>query len=177
MFVFVTLAAKARHLSPWESKSIPRSTTNSLYLISLTLPFSPFGGSSSQRDTIFSLHCKCGSICRPPPFHLASSDPPSYADSSALLPPQVPTPTSNGLHPRVAVLLGVNARWHIPLLICRALSTAPAAWWGLRCAFTFLGELLLSDGLNLEGGAWAVEKTFRVTEVFLAILWACLSTQ
>ena len=74
-------------------------------------------------------------------------------------------------HPRIAVLLGVNARWHIPLLICRALSTAPAAWWGLRCAFTFLGELLRSDGTAVLGYNWTVEKRFRVTEVFLAILW------
>ncbi len=83
---------------------------------------------------------------------------------------------SRALHPRVAVLLGINARWHIPLLICRALSTAPAAWWGLRCAFTFLGELLRSDGVGSKGEAWTVEKRFRVTEVFLAILWvrACL---
>lgn len=83
---------------------------------------------------------------------------------------------SDVLHPRIAVLLGVNARWHVPLLICRALSTAPAAWWGLRCAFTFLGELLRNDGMCIQGEAWTVEKRFRVTEVFLAISWvrACL---
>ena len=105
--------------------------------------------------------------------HLASSpDPPSYAASFSS--PEVKieaTPSSNASHPRVAVLLGVNARWHIPLLICRALSTAPAAWWGLRCAFTFLRELLRSDGTAVLGGDWTVEKRFRVTEVFLAILW------
>ena len=82
---------------------------------------------------------------------------------------------SNALHPRVAVLLGVNTKWHIPLLTCRALSTAPAVWWGLRCALTFLGELLLSDedGKGAWEDAWSVEKRFRVTEVFLAILWVC----
>ena len=106
---------------------------------------------------------------------LASPDPPSYADSAAE--PAVRSKgaaASNGLHPRVAVVLGVNARWHVPLLICRALSTVPAAWWGLRCAFTFLGELLLSDGMSIKGKqTWTVEKRFRVTEVFLAILWVC----
>ena len=105
--------------------------------------------------------------------HLASSpDPPSYAASFS--PPRVnvePTTLPSVSHPRVAVLLGVNARWHIPLLICRALSTAPAAWWGLRCALTFLRELLRSDGTAMLGGSWTVEKRFRVTEVFLAILW------
>ena len=104
---------------------------------------------------------------------LASPPPPSYEAISSSLPVKNHATVSNALHPRVAVLLGVNARWHIPLLICRALSTAPAVWWGLRCALTFLGELLLSDG-DGKGAwelAWSVEKRFRVTEVFLAILW------
>lgn len=53
---------------------------------------------------------------------------------------------------------------------------APAAWWGLRCALTFLGELIWSEegigGMGMEReGAWSVEKRFRITEVFLAILW------
>ncbi len=61
-------------------------------------------------------------------------------------------------------------------MICRAFSTAPALWWGLRCALTFLGELLLSDGMASMGEVWSVEKRFRVTEVFLAILWVCSSS-
>ena len=70
------------------------------------------------------------------------------------------------------MLLGVNYRWHLPLLISRGFATAPAVWWGLRCAFTFLAELLLSNGTSiLHGERWTVEKRFRVTEVFLAILW------
>ncbi|CAL8576202.1 hypothetical protein XPA_002094 [Xanthoria parietina] len=48
-------------------------------------------------------------------------------------------------------------------------------WWGLRCALTFLGDLLLSDGMGDPGDPWTVEKRFRVTEVFLAILW-CLAS-
>ena len=105
--------------------------------------------------------------------HLASStDPPSYAASFSPSRVKVEASTLPSVsHPRIAVFLGVNARWHIPLLVCRALSTAPAAWWGLRCAFTFLGELLRSDGAAVLGGNWTVEKRFRVTEVFLAILW------
>ena len=80
-------------------------------------------------------------------------------------------PAVSAVHPRVAVILGVNARWHIPLQICRALSTAPATWWGLRYALIFLGELLFRDGGSFDNGAWSIEKRFRVTEVFLAILW------
>ncbi|KAJ5766516.1 uncharacterized protein N7511_004132, partial [Penicillium nucicola] len=88
----------------------------------------------------------------------------------------------SALHPRVAVILGVDRRWYIPLLVCRALSTLPAAWWGLRCAFTFLAELLhIRPGMGREGWAaaivgsvgqeWDVERRFRVTEVALAIMW------
>lgn len=103
------------------------------------------------------------------------------------------TPNSNeashaagpsALHPRVAVILGVDRRWYVPLLVCRALSTVPAAWWGLRCAFTFLAELLqIRPGMGHEGWAaaiigtigqdWDVERRFRVTEVALAIMWVC----
>lgn len=91
---------------------------------------------------------------------------------------------SSALHPRVAVILGVDKKWHAPLLVCRALSTVPAAWWGLRCAFTFLAELLhIRPGMGREGWAaaiigsvgqdWDVERRFRVTEVALAIMWVC----
>ncbi|KAJ5296657.1 uncharacterized protein N7443_007550, partial [Penicillium atrosanguineum] len=93
---------------------------------------------------------------------------------------------SSPLHPRVAVILGVDRRWYIPLLVCRALSTLPAGWWGLRCAFTFLAELLhIRPGMGREGWAaaivgsvgqeWDVERRFRVTEVALAIMWCCAS--
>jgi hypothetical protein len=88
------------------------------------------------------------------------------------------------MHPRVAVILGVDRRWYVPLIVSRALSTAPAAWWGLRCAFTFLAELLhIQPGMGREGWAsaivgsvgqpWDVERRFRVTEVALAIMWVC----
>ena len=106
-----------------------------------------------------------------------SPDPPSYAAISPSPPIDGNPNVSTALHPRVAVLLGVNARWHIPLLICRALSTGPAAWWGLRCAFTFLSDLLRSEGMGTQGIAWSVEKRFRVTEVFLAILWVSLQVK
>jgi hypothetical protein len=93
--------------------------------------------------------------------------------------------SSSALHPRVAVILGVDRKWYVPLLVCRALSTAPAAWWGLRCAFTFLAELLhIRPGMGREGWAaaivgsvgqdWDVERRFRVTEVALAIMWVCI---
>lgn len=121
---------------------------------------------------------QCGSTCRSAHFHLASPDPPSYSDvdkpDTGLVSPILPHTKKRipaSCRPGIVRLLGVHARWHIPLLTCRALSTAPAGWWGFRCAFTFLGELLIGDGVWLGGNAWDVEKRFRVTEVFLAILW------
>lgn len=119
---------------------------------------------------------RCGSTNPATTGHLASpspSPPPRYAELSTSVQQSNALPRKK-LHPRVAVLLGVNDRWHLPLLIFRALATAPAVWWGLRCAFTFLAELLLSDGTSiLQGQAWTIEKQFRVTEVFLAIVWVC----
>ncbi|KIX92113.1 uncharacterized protein Z520_12197 [Fonsecaea multimorphosa CBS 102226] len=46
-------------------------------------------------------------------------------------------------YPRVAVLLGVQPRWHVPLLLCRALSTVSAAWWACQTCFSIY--LLISD--------------------------------
>ncbi|OQE78435.1 hypothetical protein PENNAL_c0056G01132 [Penicillium nalgiovense] len=115
----------------------------------------------------------------------ASTVPPSPTSSTSYTPPSSDG-HSSALHPRVAVILGVDRRWYIPLLVCRALSTLPAAWWGLRCAFTFLAELLhIRPGMGREGWAaaivgsvgqeWDVERRFRVTEVALAIMWCCAS--
>ncbi|KAF3403796.1 hypothetical protein F1880_010160, partial [Penicillium rolfsii] len=114
--------------------------------------------------------------------------PPSPTSDTSQTPPgsDAGQTSSSPLHPRVAVILGVDRRWYIPLLVCRALSTLPAAWWGLRCAFTFLAELLhIRPGMGREGWAaaivgsvgqeWDVERRFRVTEVALAIMWCCAS--
>lgn len=91
---------------------------------------------------------------------------------------------SSKLHPRVAVILGVDRKWYLPLVICRAISVVPALWWGLRCGLTFLAELLrIRPGMWREGWVaiiissaaadWDVERRFRVTEVALAIMWVC----
>lgn len=93
---------------------------------------------------------------------------------------------SSKLSPRVAVILGVDRKWYLPLVICRALSVLPALWWGLRCGLTFLAELLrIRTGMWREGWVaiivssaaadWDVERRFRVTEVALAIMWVCMT--
>ena len=119
------------------------------------------------------------------PDSLSPAVPPSPASTSQTsVSNDAAHTTPSALHPRVAVILGVDRKWWVPLLVCRALSTAPAAWWGLRCAFTFLAELLhIRPGMGREGWAaaivgsvgenWDVERRFRVTEVALAIMWVC----
>ncbi|KAE8350274.1 N-glycosylation protein-domain-containing protein [Aspergillus coremiiformis] len=113
-----------------------------------------------------------------PPLDPSTARTPNGNDAGQTLP--------SAFHPRVAVILGVDRKWYLPLLICRALSTVPAAWWGLRCAFTFLAELLhIQPGMGHEGWTaaivdsinqeWDVERRFRVTEVALAIMWCCAS--
>jgi hypothetical protein len=74
----------------------------------------------------------------------------------------------------------------LPLVVCRALSVGPALWWGLRCAFTFLAELLrirpgsmwregwVAIVVSSAAADWDVERRFRVTEVALAIMWVCI---
>lgn len=64
------------------------------------------------------------------------------------------------LHPRVAVVLGVNARWLVPLLLCRALSIVTPVWWALQCAATLAAELVHHD-----------DGSKLVIELLLAGLW------
>ncbi|KFZ13691.1 hypothetical protein V502_06474, partial [Pseudogymnoascus sp. VKM F-4520 (FW-2644)] len=104
----------------------------------------------------------------PPSTSKSAAQPPSKPTAPTSTTSAQPTRRRSVLHPSVAVLLGVNTHWHIPLLVCRGLSTLPAAWWGLRCLLTFVGEVMVEGG---DEGAWSVERRFRVTEVFLALLW------
>lgn len=109
------------------------------------------------------------------PSNTPSSSPPSYGTTQQKKEDASEDSSERKrsvLHPRVAVLLGVERRWHFPLLFCRGLSTVPAMWWGLRCAFTFMGELLMDDEYyGAVDAPWSGERRFRLTEVFLAVLW------
>lgn len=102
-----------------------------------------------------------------PLYHSASTEPPSYAAFSS---PEF-FDEKGARSSRVAIRDGAGLRWQIPLLTCRALSMAPALWWGLRCVVTLLRELLLGEVLSTQTPAVDAEKRFRTTEVFLAVLW------
>lgn len=99
--------------------------------------------------------------------------------SSSLDIPQRPPPTprqpstvrSSLLQPRVAVALGLSARWHPFLFVCRLLSCIPAVWYGLPVALGLLAQAHLwyivetgmsscsEDSLCLAGLSWLRERT------------------
>lgn len=137
---------------------------------------------------------RCGSICRNT-LPLASSrnrhqSPPirsSSEPSSSPPSPEYPRSYNPGelsyknakdlLSPRVAL----SPRcFHRPLIFCRALSTAPAAWYGVQSVITLFAELFLfsRDGRTvsikwIHEAPWEVEARFKVTEASLSILWCC----
>ncbi|ORY67696.1 N-glycosylation protein-domain-containing protein [Pseudomassariella vexata] len=96
--------------------------------------------------------------------------------------------TSSLLQPRMAVVLGVPARWHPFLFACRLLSIAPTLWWGVRCALGFLVADFLENGLwsgendhvdGRGGGSTKIdnrgERRLMLTETALAIIWCAAS--
>ena len=104
-----------------------------------------------------------------PLYHSASTEPPSYAafPSAELYDDKRARSSKDPLRD------GAALRWQIPLLTCRALSMAPASWWGLKCVYTLLRELLLGEALSPQTPALDAEKRFQITELFLAALWVC----
>lgn len=82
--------------------------------------------------------------------------------------PQAP---KSALEPRVAVLLGVSRTWYLPLLFARASSTAPAAYWSSRCAWTLFWAFM--DGIYdaAPAEAWEFEHARLLMELMLALIW------
>ncbi|EFX03134.1 hypothetical protein CMQ_3063 [Grosmannia clavigera kw1407] len=96
------------------------------------------------------------------------------------------------LQPRVAVVLGVPGRWHLPLFACRLLSVVPAIWWSLGILIRLLIQLhalLLAHGNFGSGGGGdgeppkpggqgvggshglSLESRLKLTETALAMIW------
>ncbi|KIV97513.1 hypothetical protein PV10_01260 [Exophiala mesophila] len=83
-------------------------------------------------------------------------------------------------YPRVAVALGVPPRWHIPLMLCRSLSTISALWWACQMCISLYRVFIQKHGLH-EGARrnrfsnsapsqvnWAI----AVAQIGLSFLWA-----
>ncbi|OIW30807.1 hypothetical protein CONLIGDRAFT_679561 [Coniochaeta ligniaria NRRL 30616] len=92
--------------------------------------------------------------------HLSSS-PPSYKSHDAVVKPtditidpqlsrisshETTTVHSSLLQPRVAVALGLSAKWHPLLFVCRLMSILPALWWGIPVALRLLAQLIVLVG-------------------------------
>lgn len=101
----------------------------------------------------------------PQPFSRAHCDSPKTIAKSAR-------------YPRVAIVLGVNHRYHVPLLICRSLSTIFAIiWTGQACsAIHNLPDSWWPDLLS-PGQAHAntvLIHRLHVTQVGLSFLWVSI---
>lgn len=53
---------------------------------------------------------------------------------------------SSILQPRVAVALGLSAKWHPLLFVCRLMSILPALWWGVPVALRLLAQVIVLVG-------------------------------
>jgi hypothetical protein len=80
-------------------------------------------------------------------------------------------------YPRVAVALGVQKQWHVPLLLCRALSTVSVAWWACQTCFSIyrlLHEDLLTRASHHAPSGLLENETFwriAVAQVGLSFVW------
>lgn len=82
-------------------------------------------------------------------------------------------------YPRVAVILGVPSKWHIPLLLCRSLSTISAIWWVCqtllsiyRIAYHPQTDLRLKDSyFDHDIISNRTFKRVAVAQVCLSFLW------
>jgi len=156
--------------------------------------------SYSDHDASASLKLKrtpstpSNSLTSKPPAHSAHSGT-THADANT-------TVRSSLLQPRVAVALGLSAKWHPLLFICRLMSILPALWWGVPVALRLLAQVVVLIGNNpavcayqdrtLSGIPWLrgykpdlggevvdtsldFETRLTMTETALGIIWVCFS--
>lgn len=85
-------------------------------------------------------------------------------------------------HPRVAVILGVPSKWHIPLLLCRSLSTVSALWWACQTLISIANviyhpvhesesEYLKYDSSGHEVVSHWVFRRLAIAQISLSFLW------
>jgi len=109
----------------------------------------------------------------PPPYSpvlINSGGPPSDSEPS--------NPEAQSLHPRVAVLLGVNSHWHKWLFFCRLLAVAPELRFGIPLLWTVVKRLLILRGGSNTLDAMssvAFRRKLTAVELILAPLWVCFT--
>jgi len=74
-------------------------------------------------------------------------------------------------YPRVAVFLGVNKKWHVPLLLCRMLSTVSAIWWASNSLFRLYGFFANGSVKCPVEGKEGLTHCLAVTQIGLAFIW------
>lgn len=82
-------------------------------------------------------------------------------------------------YPRVAVLLGVNQHYYVPLLICRSFSTIFAFIWAIQACLQIY--TLVRQDAEVEDSAIdattsserILDHRLRVVQVTLAFAWVC----
>jgi hypothetical protein len=94
-------------------------------------------------------------------------------NSDVSTPPDVlPRTDADGLHPRVAVLLGVNNHWHKWLYFCRLLSVTPELRFGIPLLWTVLKRLLILRGVPVDHTSpTLLQRRLTAAELVLAPLW------
>lgn len=128
-------------------------------------------------------------------FPLATSDPvPSY--SSALQNVQAElrvlearqnhdgagnlSVSRSARYPRVAVILGVPRQWHIPLLLCRSLSTVSALWWACQTLISIYNVIYLPvqaaeyhecHSVDHEIASHWIPRRLVIAQISLSFLW------
>lgn len=96
----------------------------------------------------------------------------------------VPTEAANNVpetivksarYPRVAVLLGVNQQYHVPLLICRSSAVLFVFTWASQACL--LISSLVSENGRKEPTISTLDYRLRIAQILLAFLWVCLAKE
>ena len=87
-------------------------------------------------------------------------------------PDVLPRTDTDGLHPRVAVLLGVNNHWHKWLYFCRLLSVTPELRFGIPLLWTVLKRLVILRGMPFDHTSpTLLQRRLTAVELVLAPFW------
>lgn len=88
--------------------------------------------------------------------------------------------TRSARYPRVAVILGVPRKWHLPLLLCRSLSTVSALWWACQALLSIASIIRhqnqavdhhVSGPAGHEVARHAMFRRLAIAQIALSFLW------
>ncbi|KAB5559967.1 N-glycosylation protein-domain-containing protein [Coniochaeta sp. 2T2.1] len=172
------------------SSSARRHDSNHSHIPSQTSP-PPSYSDHDASASLLKLKRTSSNVSLPP------SNPHPPPSLSTTLPDAHATVHSSLLQPRVAVALGLSAKWHPLLFVCRLMSILPALWWGIPVALRLLAQVVVLVGnsravcassgipwlkgykpadLDMAGlGGLDFETRLTMTEMALGIIWCSSS--